>query len=70
MLEKPARDLAEEIKPVIFNIISEISEKDLRQMNPTELKGLLDVCYKIIANLWNWISTGTSYQRGISSDQL
>ena len=43
-----ARDLAEEIKPVIFNIISEISEKDLRQMNPTELKGLLDVCYKII----------------------
>ena len=40
-------------------------------MNPTELKGLLDVCYKIIiSNLWNWISTGTSYQRGISSDQL
>ena len=47
-----ARDLAEEIKPVIFNIISEISEKDFRQMNPTELKGLLDVCYKIIAQIY------------------
>ena len=47
-----ARDLADNIKPVIFKLINEISERDLASMNPTELKGLLDICYKIISQIY------------------
>jgi len=47
-----ARDLADTIKPLIFKIINEISERDLASMNPTELKGILDVCYKIISQIY------------------
>ena len=47
-----ARDLAEHIKPVIFKVITEISERDLASMNPTELKGILDICYKIISQIY------------------
>ena len=47
-----ARDLANEIKPVLFDIITEISETPKGNMNPTELKGMLDVCYKIIAQIY------------------
>ena len=39
-----ARDLADELKPLIFRIINEINERDLASMNPTELKGILDIC--------------------------
>ena len=47
-----ARDLAESLKPLIFRIISEINERDLASMNPTELKGILDVCYKMISQIY------------------
>jgi hypothetical protein len=47
-----ARDLANELKPVIFRIINEINERDLASLNPTELKGLLDVCYKMISQIY------------------
>tara|TARA_R100001443_G_scaffold7321_2_gene16569 strand:- start:1880 stop:2374 length:495 start_codon:yes stop_codon:yes gene_type:complete len=47
-----ARDLADDIKPIIFKIISEINERDLASMNPTELKGILDVCYKMLAQIY------------------
>jgi len=47
-----ARDLAEELKPVIFKVISEINERDLASMNPTELKGILDICYKMISQIY------------------
>jgi len=47
-----ARDLADNLKPVIFKVINEISERDLASMNPTELKGILDVCYKIISQIY------------------
>ena len=47
-----ARDLADELKPVIFRIINEINERDLASMNPTELKGLLDICYKMISQIY------------------
>ena len=49
-----ARDLSEQIKPVIFKIINEINEKDLASMNPTELKGILDVFYKILAQIYGF----------------
>jgi len=47
-----ARDLADNLKPLIFRIISEINERDLASMNPTELKGILDVCYKMISQIY------------------
>lgn len=47
-----ARDLADSLKPLIFRIISEINERDLASMNPTELKGILDVCYKMISQIY------------------
>ena len=47
-----ARDLAQELKPVIFRIINEINERDLASMNPTELKGLLDISYKMISQIY------------------
>jgi hypothetical protein len=47
-----ARDLADNLKPLIFRIISEINERDLAPMNPTELKGILDVCYKMISQIY------------------
>ena len=47
-----ARDLADNLKPLIFKIISEINERDLASMNPTELKGILDVCYKMISQIY------------------
>ena len=47
-----ARDLADELKPLIFKIINEINERDLASMNPTELKGLLDICYKMISQIY------------------
>ena len=47
-----ARDLADSLKPLIFRIISEINERDLASMNPTELKGILDICYKIISQIY------------------
>ena len=46
------RDLAEEIKPLVFRIINEINERDLASMNPTELKGILDICYKMISQIY------------------
>jgi hypothetical protein len=46
------RDLAEEIKPLVFKIINEINERDLASMNPTELKGILDICYKMISQIY------------------
>ena len=52
ILTSTARDLANEIKPVLFDIITEISETPKGNMNPTELKGMLDVCYKIIAQIY------------------
>ena len=47
-----ARDLADSLKPLIFRIISEINERDLASMNPTELKGILDVCYKMVSQIY------------------
>ena len=47
-----ARDLADNLKPLIFRIISEINERDLASMNPTELKGILDVCYKMVSQIY------------------
>ena len=47
-----ARDLADNLKPLIFRIISEINERDLASMNPTELKGILDVCYMMISQIY------------------
>ena len=47
-----ARDLADSLKPLIFRIISEINERDLASMNPTELKGILDICYKMISQIY------------------
>ena len=47
-----ARDLADELKQLIFRIINEINERDLASMNPTELKGILDVCYKMISQIY------------------
>ena len=47
-----ARDLADSLKPLIFRIINEINERDLASMNPTELKGILDVCYKMISQIY------------------
>ena len=47
-----ARDLAEELKPLIFRIINEINERDLASMNANEIKGILDVCYKIISQIY------------------
>lgn len=47
-----ARDLADDLKPLIFKIINEINERDLASMNPTELKGLLDICYKIVSQIY------------------
>tara|TARA_R110002020_G_scaffold139117_5_gene309827 strand:- start:257 stop:757 length:501 start_codon:yes stop_codon:yes gene_type:complete len=47
-----ARDLAQELKPLIFRIINEINERDLASLNPTELKGLLDICYKMISQIY------------------
>jgi hypothetical protein len=47
-----ARDLANDIKPVLFDLIAEIAETPKNNLNPTELKGLLDVCYKIIAQIY------------------
>ena len=47
-----ARDLADNLKPLIFRIISEINKRDLASMNPTELKGILDVCYKMISQIY------------------
>jgi len=47
-----ARDLADNLKPLIFRIINEINERDLASMNPTELKGILDICYKIISQIY------------------
>ena len=47
-----ARDLADNLKPLIFRIISEINERDLASMNPTELKGILAVCYKMISQIY------------------
>ena len=47
-----ARDLADELKPLVFKIINEINERDLASMNPTELKGILDICYKIISQIY------------------
>lgn len=47
-----ARDLADDIKPIVFKIISEINERDLASMNPTELKGILDICYKMLAQIY------------------
>ncbi len=47
-----ARDLADELKPLIFRIINEINERDLASMNPTELKGILDICYKMISQIY------------------
>jgi hypothetical protein len=47
-----ARDLADSLKPLIYRIISEINERDLASMNPTELKGILDVCYKMISQIY------------------
>ena len=46
------RDLADEIKPLVFKIINEINERDLASMNPTELKGILDICYKMISQIY------------------
>jgi len=46
------RDLADEIKPLVFKILGEINERDLASMNPTELKGILDICYKMIAQIY------------------
>ena len=51
-----ARDLADSLKPLIFRIISEINERDLASMNPTELKGILDVCYKMISQIYGLVS--------------
>ena len=47
-----ARDLADELKPLVFKIINEINERDLASMNPTELKGILDVCYKMVSQIY------------------
>jgi hypothetical protein len=47
-----ARDLADVIKPLVFKIIGEINERDLASMNPTELKGILDICYKMLAQIY------------------
>ena len=47
-----ARDLADVIKPLVFKIIGEINERDLASMNPTDLKGILDICYKIISQIY------------------
>ena len=47
-----ARDLADSLKPLIFRIISEINERDLASMNPTELKGILDVFYKMVSQIY------------------
>ena len=47
-----ARDLADSLKPLTFRIISEINERDLASMNPTELKGILDVCYKMVSQIY------------------
>jgi len=47
-----ARDIADELKPLIFKIINEINERDLASMNPTELKGILDICYKMISQIY------------------
>ena len=44
--------MAEEIKPLVFKIINEINERDLLSMNPTELKGILDICYKMISQIY------------------
>jgi hypothetical protein len=37
---------------LIFRIINEINERDLASMNPTELKGILDICYKMISQIY------------------
>jgi hypothetical protein len=47
-----AKDLANDIKPLVFKILGEINERDLASLNPTELKGLLDVCYKMLAQIY------------------
>lgn len=47
-----AKDLSNSIKPLVFKIITEINERDLASLNPTELKGLLDVCYKMLAQIY------------------
>jgi len=47
-----AKDLANDIKPLVFKILGEINERDLASLNPTELKGLLDICYKILAQIY------------------
>jgi len=47
-----ARDLSDKIKPIVFKILDQLDERDLSEMNPTELKGVLDVCYKIIAQIY------------------
>ena len=61
-----ARDLADNLKPLIFRIISEINERDLASMNPTELKGILDVCYKMISQIYGLGSPQVQVTQGES----
>jgi hypothetical protein len=44
--------ISEKVNPLIFKILEEIANRDLIDMTPVELKGILDTCYKMIAQIY------------------
>ena len=53
-VEETARELSKQKKTIIIKIKKKKKKKDLASMNPTELKGILDVCYKILAQIYGF----------------
>ena len=44
--------ISEKVNPLIFKVLEEIGNRDLIDMTPVELKGILDTCYKMIAQIY------------------
>lgn len=44
--------ISEKINPLIFKILDEIENREMKDMTPLELKGFLETCYKMIAQIY------------------
>ena len=44
--------ISEKVNPLIFKVLEEIGNRDLIDMTPVELKGILETCYKMVAQIY------------------